>query len=114
MVYKFFDETISVSGIKHENIPNKKLAEELHKRIINNLNKRKVYLPFIDNIWGEDLADIQLIITFNKRFRSLFCVIDIYSTYTFVIPLEDKKDITITNVFQKALKESNRKPYKIW
>ena len=31
-----------------------------------------------------------------------------------VIPLKDKKGISIVNVFQKILKESNWKPNKIW
>ena len=31
-----------------------------------------------------------------------------------VIPLKDKKGMTITNAFQKLLNESNRKPNKIW
>ena len=39
--------------------------------------------------------------------------IDIYSKYAWVFPLKDKKEITITNAFQKTLKESNRKPSKI-
>ena len=37
-----------------------------------------------------------------------------YSKYSWVIPLKDKKAITTTNPFQKIMKESNRKPYKIW
>ena len=51
MVYKCFDKKTSGSGIKDENISNKELAEELHKPIIRNFNKRKVHSPFIDNIW---------------------------------------------------------------
>ena len=39
---------------------------------------------------------------------------DIFSKYAWVIPLKDKKEITITNDFQKVLKESNRKPNKLW
>ena len=42
------------------------LAEELQKPIIRKLEKRKVYSPFIDNIYGADLADIQLICKFSK------------------------------------------------
>ena len=41
--------------IKNETMSNKELAEELHKPIIINLKKRKVYSTFIDNIWGADL-----------------------------------------------------------
>ena len=51
---------------------------------------------------------------FNKGIHFLLCVIDIYSKYAWVIPLKDKKVITITNAFQKILDESGRKPNKIW
>ena len=40
---------------------NKELAEELHKPVIRKFVKRKVPSPFIENIWGADLADMQLI-----------------------------------------------------
>ena len=55
---------------------------------------------------------MQLINKFNKGFRFLLCVIDILSIYAWVVSLEDKKDITITNAFQKILKEFNIKPDK--
>ena len=51
----------------------------------------KVNSSFIDNIWSADIADMQLISKFNQRFRFLSCVIDIYSKYTWGIPLKDKK-----------------------
>ena len=54
-----------------------------------------------------------MISKFNKGFRFLLCVIDIYSRYAWVIPLKDKKGITITDAFQKILQESNKKPNKI-
>ena len=92
----------------------RELAEELHKPITRKFNKRKVQSPFINNIWGADLADMQLISKFNKGFRFLLCVIHIYSKYAWVILLKDKKGTTITNAFEKNLKESNRKPNKIW
>ena len=114
MVYKIFDKKASGSSIKNKNISNKELSEQLHKPITRNFNKRKVYSPFIDNICGADLADMQLISKFNNGFRLLLCVIDIYSKYGWVIPLKDKKGIMLTNAFQKILDESNRKPNKIW
>ena len=57
---------------------------------------------------------MQLTRKFNIGFRFLLYVIDIFSKYARVLPLKDKKGITITNAFQKILKESNRKPNKIW
>ena len=73
-------------------------------KLIIIFNKRKVHSSFINNIWGADLADIQLISRFSKGFRFLLCVIDIYSKYAWVIPLKDKKGIMITNTFQKNLR----------
>ena len=90
MVYKFFDKKSSGSDIKIESILDKELAEELHKPIIRKLKKRKVHSPFMDNVWGADLADMQLISKFNKGICFLLCVIGIYSKYALVIPLEDK------------------------
>ena len=55
---KFFDIKTSGSGIKNKNISNKELAEKLHKPVITKFNKRKVHSPFIDNIWGGNLADM--------------------------------------------------------
>ena len=57
---------------------------------------------------------MQLINKFNKGFRFLLCVINIFSKYPWVIRLKDKKVITITNAFQKILDESNPKSNKIW
>ena len=57
---------------------------------------------------------MQLLSKFNEGFRFLLCVIDIFSKYTWVVPLKDKKGISIVNAFQKILKESDRRPNKIW
>ena len=129
MVYKVFDKNTSAtlersdtlatqnklagSGIKNENIYNNVLAEELHRLIIRKFKKRKVQSLFIDNIWSAHLADMQLISKFDKGIHFLSFFIDIYSKYVWVIPLKDKKGTTITNSFQKILKESNRKPNQI-
>ena len=95
MVYNFFDKKKTSGGtVKNESIFNKELAEELHKPIIKQFKKRKVYSPFIDNIWGADLADMQLINKFNKGFR--MCILK----YVWVFSLRDKKRITITDGFR--------------
>ena len=73
MVYKFFDKKTSDSGIKK--IPNKELAEDLHKPIIRKFNKRKVQSSFIDHISSGDLAYMQLISQFNKGFLDFYYVL---------------------------------------
>ena len=95
MVYKFFDKKSEGSGAKHVNTKftpqNQQLAEELHKPIIKTFEKRKVHAAFKDNIWGADLADMQLLSRYNKGVRLLLCVIDIFSNYAWVVPLKIKK-----------------------
>ena len=136
MVYKFFDSKVASpdkkskgSGAKHVTLEpsakhvntklthkNQRLAEELHKLIIKKFVKRKVHTAFKDNIWGADLADMQLLSTYNKGIRFLLCVIDIFSKYAWVAPLKDKKSVSIVKAFESVLKQSNsrQKPNKIW
>ena len=109
MVYRFFDKKSTGSGIASSSI----LADELHKPIIRKFNKRKVYSQFKDNIWGVDLVDMQSLSRKNKGIKYLLCVIDLYSKYAFVIPLKDKRGISIVNAFNKIIKQSSRKPNKI-
>ena len=74
-----------------------------------------MYSSFKDNIWGVDLADMQLISKYNKSIRYLLCVIDLFSKYAFVVPLKDKKETTIVNAFQSILNNSKRRKLnKIW
>ena len=117
MVYKFFDKksTAEPSSLERMGSGFKKLknttksnspilADELHKPIIKKFDKRKVYSQFKDNIWGVDLADIQSLSRKNKGSKYLLCAIDFYSKYAFVIPLKDKKGISIGNAFDKIIK----------
>ena len=119
MVYRFFvKENSAASANKFAGngiamLQNKQLAEELHKPIIKKLKKKRIYSSLKDNIWGADLADMQLTSKFNKRIRFLLCAIDIFGKYAWIVPLKDKKGINIVKAFQKALNESNRKRNKI-
>ena len=122
-MYTFFDKESKESGVKKLKNTTKSsslerssliLADELHKPVIKKFNKRKVYLQFKDNIWGVDLADMQSLSKKNKGIKYLLCAIDLYSKYAFVVPLKDKKGISIVNGFNKIIKQSNRKPNEIW
>ena len=114
MVYKFFDKKSKGIGV---NIPlefNEQLVEEQQKPIIRKFKKRKIYSGFRDNIWGADLADMQLTTKFNKGFRFLLCVTDIFSKYVWVVPLKEKKGVSIVRAFQKILDKSGHTSNKIW
>ena len=106
MLYKFFDKKSSGSGITNES--NYQLANELHKPIIRKFKKGKVYSSFKDNIWGVDLADMQSLSKYNKGIKYLLCAINLFSKYTWVIPLKDKKGTSIVNAFQKIISERRK------
>ena len=103
MVYRFFDRKTAGSGVNNE-----KLTETLHKTIIRKFEKRRVHSAFKDNIWGADLAVMQLISKFNKGFRFLLCVIDIFSKYSRVVPLKNEKGGSTVNAFQNILDDSKK------
>ena len=114
MVYKFCNKKSKRSSVNIETEPNEKSAKESSKPIVINFQKRTAYSGFKDNIWGTDFADIQLISKFDKGFRLSLCVIDILSKYAWVVPLKNKKDVSIAAAFQKIFDDLNRKPNKIW
>ena len=99
MVSKCFDRKTFCGPVKNENMSNQELAEELHKPVIRKFEKQKAYIPFIDNTWSADLANMQLISKFNKGICFSLCAIDIFSKHACAISLKGKKGFTITNAF---------------
>ena len=55
-------------------------------QLLKKQEKQKVHLLFINNIWGTDLVDMQLLGNSNKGIRFLQCVIGMLSKYTWVVP----------------------------
>ena len=112
MVYKIFDKKSGGSGVATE--PNYELANKLRRQIIRKFKRRKVYSSFRNNIWGNDLVDMESLSKYNKGIKYLLCAIDLFSEYAWVVLLKDKRGICIVNALQKKLDSSNRKPNKIW
>ena len=67
-----------------------------------------MHSSFRDNIWGTNLAVMQSLIKYNKGIKYLLCVIDLFSKYAWVVPLKDKKEISIVNVFQKIISKERK------
>ena len=82
-------------------------------QLLETLKKRAVYSGFKDNIWGVDLADMQSMSKYNTGIKYLLCAIDLFNKYVWIIPIKDKKIVSIFDAFQKILGDSNRKPNKI-
>ena len=78
-------------------------------RLLENLRNKRFTR---DDIWGVDLADVQSLSKYSKRIKHLLCAIDLFSKYAWVVPLKDKKGMTIVNAFQKIILKG-RKPNKI-
>ena len=94
-------------------MPNQPLANKLHPPFTIKFKKIRVYSSFKDNIWCVDSADMQLISECKKVIRYLLCAIDIFSKYAWVLPLKNKKGVTIVNAFQNILDSWKRTPNKI-
>ena len=85
-----------------------------NKSAIKSMSTINIYSSFKYNIWGVDLADMQLISKYNKGIRYLLCAIDLFSKYAWIAPLKDKKGITTVNAFPNIFDSSKREPNKIW
>ena len=72
------------SAIKSKITPNQQLVEKSHQPINGKFEKQKVYSSFEDNIWGADLADMQLISKYDEVFLFSVCIIDIHSKYVYL------------------------------
>ena len=62
----------------------------------------------IDEIWAADLVDMQQYTKWNKDYKYLLMVIDVFSKYGWILPLKDKKGETATKAFQTIFRD--RKP----
>ena len=98
-------------GLGVEN-SNKILSEELHKQKRKNFPRRKIIVNHIDEIFAADLVEMQKFAKLNKGYRYLLTCIDIFSKYSWVIPLKDKKGINVKNALQKIFK--GRSPKFLW
>ena len=57
---------------------------------------------------------MQLISKYIKGIRYLFCAIDLFCKYAWVVLLKDKKGVSIVNAFQSILNSSTRKSNNTW
>ena len=77
------------------------LADELHKPITKNFLKRSVISNWIDEIWAADLVEMQKFSKWNKGIKYLLMVIDVFSKYGWIKPLNNKKTETLVRHLMK-------------
>ena len=118
-MYDYRDEkTLWMGIIKNERSESvtwsSQLTDELHKPIIKNFPKRKVYVNGIDKIWAADLVEMQAFSKSSRGVRYLLIVIDVFSKYGWMLPLKDKTGKSVADMFKEIFKKSKQKPEKLW
>ena len=89
-----------------------KLADELHKPIRRNFPKRRVIVHNVDDIWCSDLVDMQKLSKWNKGYKYLLTVLDLFSKYGWIVPLKTKTGLEVSKAFESIFKKA--KPKKLW
>ncbi len=89
------------------------IAEELHKPISRKFQRRSVQVSNIAEVWGADLVDMKERKKENKDYTSILAVIDVFSKYTWAVPLKDKKGETARKALEKVMKDG-RTPQCLW
>ena len=91
-----------------------KLADELHKPIRRKFKTRRVISNGIDEIWSADLVFMDKLSKWNKGYKYLLTIIDVFSKFAWAIQLKDKKGTSITNAFNNIVINDKRKPEYLW
>ena len=86
---------------------------QLHKPSRKTFPRRSTFVQGIDHLWQIDLSDVSSIKTYNKNYRFLLFVVDVFSKYGWVRPLPDKTGPTLAKVMEEVITTSNRKPLHI-
>ena len=65
-----------------------------------------------DEIWSANLVNMQAFSSFNKGFKYILTVIDVFSRYAWAVPIKDKSVASVTKAFEKII--SDRIPKRLW
>ena len=99
-------------GKKKKNSWTEKLADGLHKPVKRKFPRRFVIGFTKDEIWSADLVDMQAFSSFNKGFKYILTVIDVFSMYAWAVPIKDKSAASVTKAFEIIISE--RIPKMLW
>ena len=91
----------------------KQLADELHKPIKRKFTQRRVIVNHIDEIWAADLIEMQQFSKWNKGYKYLLMVIDVFSKYGWIVLLKNKQGDAIRESFQSIFKNCRKREY-LW
>jgi transposase InsO family protein len=89
------------------------LVDELHRPTRKKFKRRHVIMKGINDTWQIDLVEMIPYAKYNKGFKYLLTVIDIFSKVAHAIPIKSKKGVEVSNAMEKIFKESKNHPKNI-
>ena len=84
----------------------------LHKPARRRYKRSRVIVPGINAQFQADLVDLQNLSRYRKGYKYLLTCMNIFSKYSFVLPLKTKQGQELDKAFQKIL-STGRKPTKL-
>ena len=84
----------------------------LHKPIRRKFSRNHTRVKAIDHQCQADLADVSHLATYNRGYKYLFCVIDVFSKFAWVVPLTSKSSTELVRALKLVLKQSGRLPLR--
>ena len=106
------DPLIKFSDV--ENFLQRQDTYTLHKPIRRNFDRNRMVAVGIDSDWQADLCDVQKIQKHNDGYNYILTVIDVLSKFAWAVPIRNKKPETVAQAFDKILKSSGRKPWRLY
>lgn len=91
-----------------------KFATEIHKKVVKKFLRRKVIVHRIDEIWAIDIASMDAFVEYNRGYKYILCLIDVFSKYAWCVPLKTKNAPTVLQAVKTVVDESKREPERIW
>ena len=83
----------------------------LHKPIRRRFKRRKTIVGGIDYQWQADLADMQHLAKQNNNKKYLLCVIDVFSKFSWVIPIQNIMGKTLIKAFNLLFRNQKENLY---
>ena len=89
------------------------LANELHKPLRHNFQKRYVFAQNVDDIWSADLVDMRALSDDNDGYNYILMIVDVMSKYGWARPMLRKTGKALKEALEDVFKEGHL-PKMIW
>lgn len=81
------------------------VVKELHRPARRNYQRRHVKILGLDETWQADLVDMQEYARENKGYKYLLTVIDIFSKFSWALPLKSKRGKDVADAMESLFKQ---------